>query len=385
MAHIKRTDTMHYSRTIVLIILSFVASNFYGQDIEKKYRKLKHVSQYHLVINNDSIEPFYISENPITNREYLTYLCWLSDVYRNYPVELLKAFPNLDNKQIDSLFYKWFTPIQIRTLVEGTYFTEHYMFSPKYLDYPVLGLNWDQSMNYLNWLSDRYNESLLIKKRILELYHNQFSENNFNTEAYLMDQYEGLVNSLIWDPETKQPRSVKWKDRILVPAFRLPSQNEINIVQQSIHSSLEEYKPNEFLKYWTNYYMEINKYETILRIEGDNYLSFSYNKNVTMRPEYHEMLGEISEITLNQQFVRNENSTLKIFSDLGQDIVTIKNTDDSILKDSLGHMPFIIIGEDENLNPIFIKRVDYPRENTEQGKREKKYSIFRYALCGIKK
>jgi hypothetical protein len=212
--HIKSTDTMHYSRTIVLIILSFVASNFYGQDIEKKYRKLKHVSQYHLVINNDSIEPFYISENPITNREYLTYLCWLSDVYRNYPVELLKAFPNLDNKQIDSLFYKCFTPIQIRTLVEGTYFTEHYMFSPKYLDYPVLGLNWDQSMNYLNWLSDRYNESLLIKKRILELYHNQFSENNFKTEAYLMDQYEGLVRSLIWDTETKQLRSVKWKDRI---------------------------------------------------------------------------------------------------------------------------------------------------------------------------
>jgi hypothetical protein len=287
-------------------------------------------------------------------------LCWLSDVYRYYPVELLKAFPNLDNKQIDSLFNRGFTPIQIRKLVEGTYFTEHYMFSPKYLDYPVLGLNWDQSMNYLNWLSDRYNESLLIKKGILELDHNQLSEYNFNTEAYLMDQYEGLVNSLIWDPETKQPRSVKWKDRILVPTFRLPSQNEINIVQQSIHSSLEEYKPNEFLKYWTNYYMEINKYETILRIEGDNYLSFSYNKNVTMRPEYNEMLGEISEITLNQQFVSNENSTLNIFSDLGQEIVTIKNTDNSILKDSLGHMPFIIIGEDENLNPIFIMRVDYP-------------------------
>ena len=70
---------------------------------------------------------------------------------------------------------------------------------------------------------------------------------------------------------------------------------------------------------------------------------------------------------------------------MGQDIVTIKNQDDNISKDSLGHMPFIIIGEDENLKPIFIKRIDYPRENNGHGKKEKNYSIFRYALCGIKK
>ena len=375
---------MNYSRTIVLITLSFLASNIYGQDIEKKYRKLEHVSEYHLVINNDSIEPFYISSNPITNREYITYLCWLADVYRYYPKQLLYAFPNLERTRIDSLLNKGFTPIQIRSLVESTYLTEYYMVSPKYLDYPVLGLTWNQAMSFLNWLTDRYNEALLIKKRILALNHNQLNENSFNTEAYLMDQYEGLINTLLWDSETKQPRSVKWKDRILVPAFRLPSQNEVNIVQQSFQSSLKEYKPNEFLKYWTNYYMEIKKHEIVLRIECDNYLSFSFNKNVTMRPEYHEMLGEVSEITLDQTFDKKKYSTLKIFSDLGQDIVSLKNIDGSILKDYLGQMPFIIIGEDENLNPIFIKRVDYPRENTKQGIKDKNYSIFRYALCGIK-
>ncbi len=385
MAHIKRTIIMYFSKTTILSLLIFLTSNIHGQEIEKNYRELKNVSEYDLVLNNDSIEPFYISKNPITNREYITYLCWIADVYRDYPEILLNAFPNLDNKHNDSLINKGFTPIQIRTLVESSYFTEHYIFSPKYLDYPVLGLTWTQSMNFLNWLSDRYNESILIKKRILEVDYSQFSEYSFNTEAYLMDQYEGLINSLIWDPETKQPRSVKWKDRILVSTFRLPSHNEINIVQQSINSSLEEYRPNEFLKYWTKYYMEINKYEIILRIEVDNYLSFSFNKNVTMRPEYHEMLGEISEIILNQPSDRKENSTLKIFSDLGQDIISIENQEDRITKDSLGHLPFIIIGEDENLNPIFIKRVNYLRESTGHSEKENNYSIFRYALCGIKK
>ncbi len=375
---------MHYSKAIILSLLIFLASNINGQEIEKNYKKLKNVSEYYLVLNTDSIEPFYISKNPITNREYITYLCWIADVYRDCPKILLNAFPNLDTKHIDSLINKGFTPIQIRTLIESSYFTEHYLFSPKYLDYPVLGLTWSQSMNFLNWLSDRYNESIIIEKRILEVDHNQYCDYSFNTEAYLIGQYTGLINRLLWDTASNQPRSVKWKDRILIPSFRLPTKNEINIVQQEISTSLIEYSPNKFLQYWTKYYLEIKKHQLIIRIEDDNFLSFSYSKNVTMHPEYHEMLGKTFELTLNQIIDKNENSILKIFSELGQNIVSIQKTNDSISKDTLGYMPYIIIGEDENLNPIFIKRVDYSSKNTEHGKKKKNYSIFRYALCGIK-
>jgi len=131
MAHINKPNIMHYSNTIILSILIFLTFNVHGQEVEKNYRKLKNVSEYYLVLNNDSIEPFYISSNPITNREYLTYLCWLADVYRYYPKDLLNAFPNLDKNQINSLIYKDFTPIQIRTIIENSYFTEYYMFNEK--------------------------------------------------------------------------------------------------------------------------------------------------------------------------------------------------------------------------------------------------------------
>jgi hypothetical protein len=385
MAHIIRTNIMRFLKTIIISILVFLTSNIHGQETEKNYRELKKVSEYHLVLNNDSIEPYYISENPITNREYLTYLCWLADVYRDYPDIILNAFPNIDKNHIDSLLIKGFTPIQIRTLVERSYFVEHYMFSPKYLDYPVLGLTWKQSMNFLNWLSDRYNEYLLIKKRIQCLYFDQYCENSFNTETYLLEQYEGIISQVIWDSETNQTRNAKWKDRILVPSFRLPSKKEINIAEQKISCSLKDYKPNKFLHPWTKHYIEINKDQIILRIVDDTYLSFSLNKHATMRPEYHEMLGEIYELALNQHFNGNENSILKIFSDLGQDIVSIENQSEKIVKDPLGHMPYIIIGEDENLNPIWIERIDYPRDNIKQSNKKKHYSIFRYALCGIKK
>lgn len=376
---------MHYSRTAILSILIFLVSNIQGQEIEKDYRELKNVSEYQLVLNNDSIEPFYISTNPITNREYLTYLCWVSEVYQAFPEIFLNAFPNLNKNHIDSLLKKGFTPIQIRTLVESNNFIKNYMFTLKYLDYPVLGLTWSQSMNFLNWLSDRYNEYFLIRTGIQDIYWDQFCENSFNTESHLMDQYEGLINRGVWDPISKQPRNVKWKDRILIPSFRLPSYNELTITQKSINNVLKEYQPNKFINHWTKHYIEIKKHEIVLRIERDNYLLFSYNKGVIRRPEYHEILGEISEITLDQMFGRKENSILKIFSDIDQNVVEIQNYDDTIMKDSLGHMPFIIISEDENSNPILIERVDYPREKTEQGKNENTYSIFRYALCGIKK
>jgi hypothetical protein len=200
-----------------------------------------------------------------------------------------------------------------------------------------------------------------------------------------MGQYEGMINRPIWDPETNQIRSAKWNDRILIPSFRLPSKNEIHNIKQSINSSLKEYEPNAFLRYWTKYYLEINKHQTILRIEENNFLSFSYNENVIMRPEYQETFGTISEIALDQLLYKKENSILKIFSDLGQNVVEIDSFDTTILKDSLGHMPFIIIAEDENLNPIYIERADYSKENSNCMKQEKKYSMFRYALSGIKK
>jgi hypothetical protein len=376
---------MHCLKATILLALFFLASNIQAQEIDKTYRELKYISEYHLLLNNDSIEPFYISKNPITNREYLTYLCWIADVYSYYPENLLYAFPELDKNTIDSSLNRGFTPIQIRTLVDNNDFVRHYMFCSKYLDYPVLGLTWNQSMNFLYWLSDRYNEYLLIRKGIQNLNLDQCCRDSFNTEAYLMGEYVGIISHEILDSETYEPRGVKWKDRILVPSFRLPSKNEITTVGQRLNISLKDYEPNKFLQPWINYYLEINKNEIILRIEDGNFLVFSYWKNVIMRPEYHEMLGEISELTLDQSFIIKENSILKIFSNLNQNIIEINNSDSIVLSDSLGHMPFILISEDKYSNPIFIERINCFSEYYDERNPVKKYSTFRYALSGIKK
>jgi len=71
------------------------------------------------------------------------------------------------------------------------------------------------------------NEEILIKQGILEKDPNQKDENNFNTDAYLNGQYEGVVrqNLKSLDPN-KDERRVMLEDGMLLPKYRLPTEAE---------------------------------------------------------------------------------------------------------------------------------------------------------------
>jgi len=56
---------------------------------------------------------------------------------------------------------------------------------------------------------------------------NQVGEENLNTEAYLMGQYEGLVKKNLPDLDpNKDERRVRLEDGILLPKYRLPTEAE---------------------------------------------------------------------------------------------------------------------------------------------------------------
>lgn len=370
---------MNFNKILILSLFIFLASTIHGQEIEKDYRALEKVSEYQLILNNDSIKPFYLSANPITNREYLIYLCWIANVYRDFPRVFLEAFPLLGNNYVDSIESAGFTPIQIRTLVNSNPITKRYMFNPEFIDYPVIGITWKQSMIFLNWLSDRYNESLLIGWGILQIDHDQRRQSSFNTESYLFGQYVGLINKPLADPDFDKGRGAIWEDRIMVPSFRLPGMNEIALVKNGINTSLIPYKPNKFLKYWNKYYLSSTKELITLKIGFNDYFSFS--PNVT--PFSHNY--DTYELALDCKTSKSQNSIIEIFSGLNQNIIEIQDDQSTIHKNSLGQMPFLIISEDKNLQPIIIERTNYSDVNADSCNHEKKYSIFRYALSGIKK
>ncbi len=160
-----------------------------------------------------TVSSFYMDESEVANVDYREYLYWLSRVYVSYPEVYQKALP-------DTLV--WRDP-----LAYNEPYVEYYFRHPSYNDYPVVGITWLQANDFCAWRTDRVNEMTMISEGILNPDPNQQDENNFNTEAYLAGQYEGLVNQNLpsLDPN-KEERRVKMEDGMLLPKYRLPSEAE---------------------------------------------------------------------------------------------------------------------------------------------------------------
>ncbi len=158
---------------------------------------------------------FYIDEAEVSNLDYQEYIYWLNRVYgENYPSVVQNALP-------DTLV--WFDKLSYNEPLVETYFRH-----PSYRDYPVVGVSWVQANDYAKWRSDRVNEQLLIDAGILDYDPDQKDDNNFNTEAYLAGQYEGLVKEGKEDlnPEGSGTRNVRYEDGIMLPDYRLPTEAE---------------------------------------------------------------------------------------------------------------------------------------------------------------
>ena len=128
-----------------------------------------------------TVSSFYMDQTEVSNLDYLEYIYWLNRVYGvTYPSVVQGALP-------DTLV--WRDRLAYNEPLVQTYFRH-----PAYHDYPVVGVTWLQANDYASWRSDRVNENLLIEAGILDFDPDQQNENNFNTDAYLAGQYEGLVN-----------------------------------------------------------------------------------------------------------------------------------------------------------------------------------------------
>ncbi len=162
-----------------------------------------------------TVRSFYMDETEVKNVDYREYLYWLGRVYGNdYPEVVRKAQPD-ELVWRDKLSYN--EPL-----------VENYFKHPAYQDYPVVGVNWIQANDYCAWRTDRVNENILVNMGILEVDPSQTNDNNFNTEAYLAGQYEGLVREDLEDlnPNGAGTRKVRMEDGILLPKYRLPTEAE---------------------------------------------------------------------------------------------------------------------------------------------------------------
>lgn len=164
-----------------------------------------------------TVSSFYIDECEVSNINYLEYLNWLDRVFT--PADLKIVYDNAlpdENVWRDRLGY-----------AESE--VEYYFRYPAYRNYPVVGVNWLQAVNYAAWRTDRVNEKILADLGYITWNTEPSAEGYFNTDAYLTygdDAYEALGDRRLQYITTGDYRNVKMEDGILLPKYRLPTEAE---------------------------------------------------------------------------------------------------------------------------------------------------------------
>ena len=183
------------------------------------------------------VQSFYMDETEVTNAMYLEYLDWLKKVFppteENYKNIYLGASP-------DTLVWR-------NRLGYNETMTNNYLRHPSYANYPVVGVNWIQAVEFSKWRTERVNEALLEKNGYLKKNAKTLdvtAESNFSTETYLNSPtlaYGGNKDIVLEgrkgarkapragkDGKVVQPTNIyaQRSSGILLPEYRLPTEAE---------------------------------------------------------------------------------------------------------------------------------------------------------------
>tara|TARA_X000000950_G_scaffold29153_1_gene31469 strand:+ start:2776 stop:4476 length:1701 start_codon:yes stop_codon:yes gene_type:complete len=229
---------------------------------------------------------FYIDETEVTNLMYNEYLNWLETVFptQNPDYQLIYngALP-------DTLVWR-------NTLGYVEELTTNYLRHPAYSEYPVVGVNWLQAVQYAEWRSDRVNEFILEREGFVKKdvrYTEVDANSTFNTKTYLKRpevSYGGKTDSL---SENNTPlinsgkRGTVQKDTatinnyakiengLFLLSYRLPTETEWEYAALALVGDREYNTYRGKKKYpWSGEYTRSGERRT----EGDQLANFKFGK-----------------------------------------------------------------------------------------------------------
>jgi gliding motility-associated lipoprotein GldJ len=171
------------------------------------------------------VQSFYMDETEVTNVMYLEYLDYLKAVY---PPENPKYANIYKGALPDTLVWR-------NRLGYNETMTNNYLRHPAYAEYPVVGVNWIQAVQFSEWRTDRVNEAMLEREGYLaqDAKYQALGgevEGTFSTEAYL-NRPESVYNGQIDSLQGKMKKDsisafAKRSSGIIMPAYRLPTETE---------------------------------------------------------------------------------------------------------------------------------------------------------------
>ena len=179
--------------------------------------------------NQQHVQSFYMDETEVTNLMYMEYLDWLKRVFdpedENYKNIYEGALP-------DTLVWR-------NRLGYNETMTNNYLRHPAYANYPVVGVNWIQAVEFSEWRTDRVNEGVLEREGYLKRDAKVLDakgDNTFSTETYLnapTKTYGGNEEIVLKGQRgrlaAKEDAKNVYAQRtsgIILPEYRLPTEAE---------------------------------------------------------------------------------------------------------------------------------------------------------------
>ncbi len=139
---------------------------------------------------------FFIDETEVSNIDYLEFLYWLERVHGSESTVYASALPD--------------TSVWGAQQIDGSNLKEVYLKHPRFSNYPVLGVSYQQVLDYCHWRTDRVLEVSLIVDGKIDPNTNQNPDNYFTATRYLKGQY----------------LNYETPEKVAFPVYRLPTESE---------------------------------------------------------------------------------------------------------------------------------------------------------------
>jgi gliding motility-associated lipoprotein GldJ len=184
------------------------------------------------------VRSFYMDQTEVTNLMYLEYLDWIKRVFGKAGPEYREIYAAA---LPDTLVWR-------NQLGFNEDMVNNYLRHPGFRNHPVVGVSWQQAVNFAKWRSNRVNEKLLEDNGYLasgtRLTDSLSPEKNFDLETYL-NSLSSVYGGALANDDPNNPKfigqsalkrnretdslsilSAGFEDGILLPEYRLPTEAE---------------------------------------------------------------------------------------------------------------------------------------------------------------